>query len=163
MVICDRIKFIPFFAPQNAGWRGPLIMEKNKGRSFVTIMIITVITALFLRVTVNELIKGNIAQNEANALSALKLISAALENYAKDNQGIFPANLSILTQTNPVYLNKDYIEESPIKGYSYSCSRLDSSGYNCSAIPVKCKTTGKIVYNISTGGLFVSENCKEEE
>lgn len=141
-------------------------MKDNKSRSFVAIIIITAVFALILRATVEQLIKINIAQNEANALSTLKLISAALENYAKDNQGIFPANLSILTiltQTNPVYLNKDYIKESPTKGYSYSCSRLDSSGYNCSASPVKCKTTGKIVYNISTGGLFVSESCKKEE
>lgn len=126
-------------------------------------MIITAVFALILRATVQQLIKKNIAQNETNALSTLKLISAALENYAKDNQGVFPAELSILTQTSPVYLNKDYIKESPAKGYSYSCSRLDNSGYNCSAAPVKCKATGKIVYNISTGGLFVSENCKKEE
>ncbi len=138
-------------------------MKDNKARSFVAIMIITAVFALILRATIEQLIKKNIAQNEANALGRLKLISAALENYAKDNHGVFPANLSILTQANLVYLDKDYIKESPAKGYSYSCSRLDSSGYNCSAIPVKCKITGKIVYNISTGGLFVSENCKKEE
>ncbi len=126
-------------------------------------MIITAVFALILRAALQQLIKKNIAQNEANALSTLKLISAALEKYAKDNQGIFPAELSILTRTNPAYLNKDYVKESPAKGYAYSCSKLDNSGYHCSAAPVKCKATGKMVYNISTGGLFVSENCKKEE
>jgi competence protein ComGC len=135
----------------------------KKARSFVTVMMIVAVSALVLRFTVEQLIKRSITQNEAGALSSLKLISAALENYAKDNRGIFPVSLADLTKTSPLYLDRDYIKESPIKGYTYSCSKLDSSGYNCTAAPVKCKMNGRTVYNISTGGLFVSEGCKKEE
>lgn len=135
----------------------------NKARSFVTLMVVTAVCALVLRFAVEQFIKRNIIQNEANAVSTLKLISAALENYAKSNHGVFPVSLAILTRTSPLYLDRDYIKESPIKGYNYSCSKLDSSGYNCTANPVNCMLTGRAVYNISTGGLFVSEGCRREE
>jgi hypothetical protein len=135
----------------------------KKARSFVTIMVIVALCALTLRFALEQFIKRNTAQNEAAAVSTLKLISAALENFAKNNRGIFPSSLSDLTKTTPIYLDRDYIRESPIKGYGYSCSKLDSSGYNCSANPINCMMTGRVVYNISTGGLFVSEGCGKEE
>jgi hypothetical protein len=135
----------------------------KKARSFVTIMIVVAASAIVLRFSVEQFIKRSITQNEAGALSTLKLISASLENYSRDNHGVFPASLTALTKTSPIYLDRDYIKESPIKGYTYSCSKLDNSGYNCTANPLKCMMTGRTVYNISTGGLFVSEGCKREE
>ncbi len=82
----------------------------KKARSFVTIMISIALSVLILRFAVEQLIKKNIAQNETGALSTLKLISAALENYAKDNHGVFPLSLTVLTKTSPLYLDRDYIK-----------------------------------------------------
>jgi len=138
-------------------------MNDKRAKSSVTIMIVIAISALVLRITIERLIKINITQNESTAQGTLKLISAALENYAKDRGGIFPVNPAVLTQTNPAYLDKDYITHSPIKGYNYSCSTLEPSGYNCSAMPVKCKLTGKMIYTVTTGGLFISEECSKKE
>ena len=138
-------------------------MRDTKARSFVTIMIIIAVSALLLRFAIEKIIMINIAQNESNASSTLKSISTALENYARDNHGIFPSDLSVLTKTTPAYLDKDYIASSSIKGYNYSCLRLESSGYSCLAIPVKCNLTGKVVYTITTGSLLVSEECSKKE
>jgi type II secretory pathway pseudopilin PulG len=138
-------------------------MKYTEARSFVTLMIVIAIFSLILRIAIEKIIKINISQNESDASSTLKLISTALENYAKDNQGIFPSNLSILIQTNPPYLDKDYIASSSVKGYNYICSRLESSGYSCSASPVKCKLTGEMLYTITTGNLLVSEECSKKE
>lgn len=138
-------------------------MENKKARSFVTIMIIIAVSSLLLRFGIERIITINIAQNESNASGSLKLISTALENYARDNHGVFPSDLSVLTKTTPAYLDKDYIASSTIKGYNYSCLRLNSSGYNCSANPVKCNLTGKVVYTITTGSLLVSEECSKKE
>ena len=135
----------------------------NRARSFVTIMIVIAVSALLLRVAIERIIKINIAQNESYACAALKSISAALENYAKDHLGVFPANLSILSQDNPPYLDKDYISEKPIKGYEYSCARLDTLGYSCSASPLNCNLTGKMIYSVTTGGLIISEDCSKKE
>ena len=138
-------------------------MKDSKGRSFVTIMMIIALLALFLRVAVTEIIKINIEQNESTAQVTLRLISAALENYSEDNNGAFPESLSLLTETNPAYLDKDYVASSPVRGYNYLCSRIDATGYNCSAVPLKCNISGKMIYTITTGGLFVSEACSSKE
>ncbi len=126
-------------------------------------MIVIAISSLVLRISLEQLIKFNIAQNESNAQTTLKLISAALENYAKDHLGAYPDKLSLLNQDSPRYLDKDYLTESPAKGYDYSCPRLESSGYSCAANPVKCNLTGKTTYTVTTGGLIVSEECIKKE
>lgn len=138
-------------------------MKDRRARSFVTMMIIIAMSSLFLRIAIERIIKINIEQNESNTQAVLKLISTALENYAKHNQGIFPANLSFLTQPNPPYLDKDYISQSPLKGYNYNCLRLEPSGYSCYALPTKCGLTGNMVYTITSGGLLISEACNRKE
>lgn len=129
----------------------------------MTIMIVIAIASLVLRISLEQLIKLNITQNESNAQTTLKLISAALENYARDHLGAYPARLSFLIQNSPPYLDKDYIAGSPIKGYYYGCPRLEASGYSCSASPVKCSLTGKMAYTVTSGGLIISEECSKKE
>lgn len=138
-------------------------MKNKKGKSFIAIMVIIAISAVLLRFIAVRIIEINTAQNKSSAQSTIKLIATALENYAKDNKGTYPPNIQELTKTKPPYLDKDYITLSPVKGYSYSCWRLEPSGYNCSAAPTICKVTGDIVFNISTGGLLVSEDCDKKE
>lgn len=138
-------------------------MKNNQARSFVVIMVVIALSALALRMIISEIINAASAQNEAGAQSTLKLISTALENYAKNNQGAYPLKISVLTSSQPPYLDKDYIEESPIKGYSYNCSRLDASGYSCYAFPTRCKLTGKVNFSVTTGSLLISEDCAAKE
>ena len=140
-----------------------MTIENKRAKSFVTIMVVIAICALLLRIAIERLIKINIAQNDSNASSTLKSISAALENYAKDNKGTYPTNLLSLTQTKPPYLDKEYVAQSSIKGYNFSCGRLEPSGYICTAAPIKCKLTGKMIYTITTGSLLVSEDCNAKE
>jgi type II secretory pathway pseudopilin PulG len=125
-------------------------------------MLVIAISALFLRIAVERIIKYNIAQNESIAQGTVKLISAALENYAKDNHGIYPTSLAVLTKTKLAYLDRDYTN-SPFKGYNYSCSRIEASGYSCNASPTRCKLTGSMIYNVTTGSLLVSEECEKKE
>jgi type II secretory pathway pseudopilin PulG len=138
-------------------------MKNNKARSFVTVMIVIAVSALLLRTTVEQIIKINIAQNESSALTTLKMISTALENYARDNKGVFPADISVLVKTSPRYLYQNYVAESPVKGYNYSCQRLEPSSYSCSATPARCKLTGRMNYAIVTGGSLVFEECSKKE
>ncbi len=138
-------------------------MKNNKAKSFLTIVVVIAVTALLLRVVIEQIIKLNIEQNDSNAQTTLKQISTALENYAKNNNNSFPEDFVVLTQGVSRYLDTDYIEHSPVKGYNYSCSKLEPSGYNCSAVPVKCGLTGKMFYTVTTGGLFVLEKCEKKE
>ncbi len=138
-------------------------MNNKKGASFVTIIVVIGILALLLRIGIEEVLKVNISQNESAALSTLKLISTGLENYANNSVGVFPADLSILTKTTPAYLDKDYVDMSPVKGYTYRFSRLDPYGYSCRAEPLRCNLTGKMIYTITTGGVIMSEECSKKE
>jgi len=142
------------------------MMREKQGKSFVVIMLVIAISAFILRIALEKIIKFSISSNEANASATLKIISVALENYAKDNHGSYPANLSALIQGKPAYLDKDYLKQSPlmgyIKGYVYDCPHLDASGYSCSAVPLKCGLTGKLIYKVSTAGLIISEDCDKK-
>jgi competence protein ComGC len=138
-------------------------MKNRWGKSFITIMIVTAACALILRLVIKQIIKTNINQNESNAKAALKLISAALENYAKDNKGLYPENIAALTKTSPAYLDNDDMFSSPLKGYVFTCLRLEPSEYSCSAIPSKCNLTGQMAYTVIRGGSFISEKCSKEE
>ena len=135
----------------------------NKGKNFVTLMLFIAVFAFFLRVGIEQIMRVTIAQNESNAQSTLRLIGIALENYAKDNRGIYPASLTALTQTKPPYLDKDYTAHSPVKGYIYSCPRLEQTGYNCYAAPSKCKITGKTVFSVTSGSPIIPEPCDQKE
>ncbi len=138
-------------------------MKDNRARSFVTVMIVIAVSALLLRTTIEQVIKISMAQNESSALTNLKLISTALENYAKDHKGAYPASLSVLVNISPRYLDQNYINESPVKGYNYSCQRLEPSSYSCSAIPAMCKLTGRMSYTVVSAGSLVFEECSKKE
>lgn len=138
-------------------------MLGRRAQSLIKIIIILAALTLFLRILIESVIKFNITQNQSSAQSSLKLISTALENYAEDNQGVFPTSLAILSQTKPPYLDRAYTSLSSLKGYSYNCLRLEASGYNCSAAPVKCNITGKETYTVSTGGSFIFEECNKKD
>ncbi len=138
-------------------------MGDKKAQSFITVTIAIAVLALLLRIALEQVIKINILQNESNAVATLKLISTALDNYAKDHVGVFPASTSLLTQTTPPYITKDYLKQSPVKGYSYSFLRLEPYSYSVKAVPSKCNLTGKKNFTISTGGLLISEECLKQE
>lgn len=127
----------------------------------MTIMIAIALSALLLRLAIHKIIIYNIGQNQQLAQVNLKLLSTALENYAKDNKNAYPLNTAILTQGSPVYLERDYLAISSSGGYEYDCQRLDEAGYNCSASPVNCKLTGRMNYFVSTGGIIISEPCEK--
>jgi hypothetical protein len=138
-------------------------MKDKTAKSFVMMMIIIALSALLVRTAIEALININLAQNESDAQGTLKLIAASLENYANDNHNKYPAKFSVLTQSRPPYLDKDYVSQSPVKGYNYGCLRLESSGYSCYARPASCGLTGKLTYTITTGSLLVQEACKKSE
>ena len=136
-------------------------MLNKKGKSFVTIMLVLACVVLLLRWGVQKIIVYNIEHNQQISQVNLKLLSTALENYAKNNTQ-YPTNIEQLTKSTPVYLERNYLTASSIRGYEYDCQRLDATGYNCSASPINCQLTGKMMYAVSTGGLIIAQNCDKK-
>ena len=138
-------------------------MGNTRAKSFVVIMIVISLAALILRIAIVQFINFSIIQNEASAQGTLKLITAAIENYAKDHLGVFPTSLEALTQTSPAYIEKEYISLAYQKGYNFNCLRLETSGYTCSASPSRCKISGKKNFIITTGQVITAEECGKKE
>ena len=125
-------------------------------------MIVVALSALLLRSAIHKIIVYKIEQNQLVAQVNLKLFSTAMENYAKDNKNAYPTSTDLLTKNKPVYLERDYLAVTSMRGYEYDCQRLEASGYNCTASPLNCKLTGKMVYSVSTGGLIMAESCDKK-
>jgi type II secretory pathway pseudopilin PulG len=140
-----------------------MFLINKRGKSFVTIIVAFALLILILRLATEKALILISARNEAVAQANLKALAAALDSYANDNQGVYPDSISLLTQSSPLYLDNDYIAESPIKGYTYSCTRLEDSGYNCYAFPLRCKLTGNLAFTITTRGILISEDCTAKE
>jgi len=139
------------------------LTRKNNGRGFVGIMLGVAVFVLLLRISLEQIIKVNIAQNESSAQANLKAISLALENYSRDHLGVYPPNLEILTQSQPAYLDRELLSQEELKGYSYECFTLEPSGYTCIATPDKCRLSGRTIYKITTGGALTSDDCTKKE
>ncbi len=132
----------------------------SRGKSFVTIMIVIALTALALRIGIEQLMRSTVTFDDQSASSAIKLVSAAFEQYAKDHGGVYPATMNNLTQSDPPYLNQAYLQPGVLKGYGFSCPRVDRSGYTCTAVPVRCRTSGSSIFTVTTGGAFTADDCK---
>ncbi|MFA5311343.1 MAG: type II secretion system protein [Candidatus Omnitrophota bacterium] len=139
------------------------MITENRGRSFIAIMVIIALSALLLRVALEKVLVITCAQNEASAQATLKAMAAALDNYARDHKEAYPKSITTLIKYEPAYLDRDYMAESPMKGYIYNCARLDESGYSCYAFPQRCGLTGNLSFTVTTGNLLVSENCREKD
>jgi hypothetical protein len=107
----------------------------EKGRSFLVLVISVGLLSLLLSVLGEKIIGVVVTRNNAAAAATLKTIATGLEN----------------------------LLESPQSGFNYFCSRLDKTGYNCSAIPIRCGITGSKNFAVATGNLFVSEDCDKNE
>ncbi len=125
-------------------------------------MILVALCVLLLRLAIHQIIISRIKQNQLLAQVNLKLFSTAMENYAKDNKNVYPESIDLLIKSNPVYLERDYLAATSVRGYEYDCQRLEANGYNCTAAPVNCNLTGKMIYSVSTGGLIMAESCDKK-
>ncbi len=135
-------------------------MKNSRGMSLVILMIIIAFVALVSRIAIKQIITFTISWNEANAQEALKVISIALENFAKDHNNAYPLKIDSLSQGTPPYLNRDYFTGSYIKGYNYVCPALDAGGYSCIASPTNCHLTGETIFTINTGSVIASQKCE---
>ncbi|MFA5320593.1 MAG: hypothetical protein WBE75_00240 [Candidatus Omnitrophota bacterium] len=135
----------------------------EKGKSILVLVTVVGVLSLLLSILGEKVIGLIVNRNNAAAAATLKTIATGLENYGKEHGGEYPDNFAVLTKGQPPYIDRDYLAGSPHNGFNYFCSRLDKTGYNCSAIPLKCGISGSKNYAVATGNLFVSEDCDKNE
>lgn len=123
---------------------------------FIFIGIIALVASLLLKWTFESKVK----ENERQAFTTLKtIVSTALENYAKDHNGTYPASEKDLVSLNQTYLNRMYNGQ-VTNGYAYKLE-LSPGGYNLQAVPVTCGAagTGRTAYTVTTGGIVKESLC----
>jgi len=134
-------------------------MYKSPGFALVSTMISVSIVILLASIAIPQLLRIKMTANESLARATLKTISTALENYAAANQQVYPSDISVLMLEEPPYLKRNYVADSPLQGYNYTCGSLDAGSYSCQAEPVDCNVSGSKRYTIATAGVFSEEDC----
>ena len=128
-----------------------------KARGFLPIIVSIAIIVIILKIVISQVIQFTTKQNEARAQEALRLLSVAFENYARDHMGSYAENITQLERSEPAYLGENILARTQLDGYVFSCERMESLGYRCSAAPAACGVSGRYVYSVSTGGAFQTE------
>ena len=137
-----------------------LMKLANKGFTLIEVLISAAIIVTIASIAIPQVIRTKMTANESLARSTLKTISTALESYAGySQQGTYPAAIADLVTPNPPFLSRNYIADSPIRGYNYTCDTLGAGGYDCSAAPEVCNQTGSKTYTVTTGCIFTEADC----
>lgn len=136
--------FRPFFMRE-------LFMKK--AFTLVEMMIVVAIIAILAMIAIPNIIRLKLNANETNALAVLKTLSSAFESYTVANDGEYPTDISLLINSNPPYLNEDYTNGQPRRGYVFTAVSMQRLGYCFTATPLSKGITGNKIYSIRTGSI----------
>lgn len=127
----------------------------------VVIAIVTIIPilALLAAIAIPNLLRARLTANEAQASASVKTIATAFETYAAINNGRYPSDEFVLTNSQPPYLTKSY-HGNTISGYRYTL-RPAFNGYKIIAEPSSCGTTGNEIFIMETGGIEYKKQCSK--
>ena len=123
--------------------------RKKIGYSLIELMMILVIIGLLVSIAIPNIQRAKVLASDSMAQSTLKAMSTAAENYAHENEGDYPLEITSLTGSTPPYIRKAYCDEIHY-GVTFWCV-LGGNGYLIQAHPF---TSGATTFTITTGGVL---------
>ena len=122
-------------------------------------LVILAILAILVAIAIPDLLRAKASANEALAQSSLKAFSSSAEYFVTMHEGQYPLQETDLkTASLELPLNGRIVA-----GYKYSV-QLQASGYEVSAAPVTCGTTGMNIFHLKSGlGGVVKMPCQASE
>ncbi len=93
---------------------------------------------------------SNPQDTNAWAIEVLRMLSMAAEFYAQDQGGIYPDDIALLTDSEKVYIARNYCDTTE-NGYEFSC-KLGDKSYLFTAAPVDKNRTNATTFMVTTKG-----------
>lgn len=115
----------------------------------VTVGIIALVSALVL---LPNVLRSRLNANDSIAQANLKNISTALESYMIVNSQ-YPADTDLLLADAPPYLQTDFFDGQPHRGFTYTADMLTDYTYTITAAPVSA-SQGTHSFTMTTGGVL---------
>ena len=139
---------------------------QKKGFSFVEIMVVAAVIALFAAIVIPNLLRARLKVNEEAAQSTLERISMACERYraaqripSYDPAGP-PAPTNMIASTaNPPYLEAEIFAITGKQGYVFTYTPITIVGsiiqqYVCGGEPVNVNVTGGRTFAVNETGVL---------
>lgn len=89
------------------------------------------------------------------ARKTLTRMAKATERFAKANAGIYPSQMSQLTDIFPPYIKDNYCNREE-GGFRFSCY-MSPDGFKYTATPIALGKTGSKILSVTTGGTFFNK------
>lgn len=131
--------------------------NKSSGFTLIEVMIVVAIIIILASLSIPNLLRAKINANEAYAMTVLRRISTACENYrTAQTQPAYPTLLTDLSDEIPPYLTT-VLTGGNIRGYSFTYTPDLPNQYTCTASPVTSGSTGIRVFVVDESGLITSD------
>lgn len=92
---------------------------------------------------------------DEQARKTLARMAKATERFAKANDGIYPNQMSQLTDIFPPYIKNNYCNQE-LSGFRFSC-HMSANGFKYTATPLTLGKTGSKILSVTTGGSFFAK------
>lgn len=128
---------------------------KKHAFTLIELMVLMMIMGILMMLIVPGLLRLKMVSNDSAAKEQLRTIGVAFENYAGAT-GLYPSNVSELTDPTPPYMSKNMFDGVGHEGYNFSVSDTEFGTYTVKAVPIECNSTGSKSFTL-TPGVYIKE------
>lgn len=128
--------------------------QTKRGFTLVEVMIVVAIIALLCAFAVPNLLRARCSAAETVAVTSCQTIGTACQNfYAQGTPVTYPADLSVLSNSTPSYLDA-VLGNGQKQGYSFLYTRLDANRFELLGEPVTPGVTGNRFFYLDETGVL---------